>query len=194
MMALLDELLPCFTFRERHAMAIHATGRVILDCASRYRAHDDPLVRIAIGMREKPARLLGRLRRRMLDLDDFTPLGRVGDREMAMGLIGAFWRPDYGLCDIASRADFTACQCRDVCRLVMGFRVEPTTTGQSVLVTETRVSCPTPAVWRRFAPYWYVIRPVSGLIRRRMLARIRQQAEIVGQGGTGHGGQACNRP
>ncbi|NVN35574.1 hypothetical protein [Komagataeibacter swingsii] len=177
MMTLLDDLLPRFTFRERHALAIHATGRVILDCVNRYRAHDDPLVRLAIGLREKPARLLGLSQRRMLDLDDFTPLGRVGDREMAMGLIGAFWRMDYGLVDIPSRADFAACQRLDVCRLVMGFRVEPTATGQSLLVTETRVSCPTPALRRRFAPYWYVIRPVSGLIRRRMLARIRQQAE-----------------
>jgi hypothetical protein len=37
--------------------------------------------------------------------------------------------------------------------------------------------CPTPVMRRKFAPYWYVIRPVSGLIRRRMLGRIRQQAE-----------------
>ncbi|GCE83429.1 hypothetical protein [Komagataeibacter diospyri] len=179
MMPLLDDLLPCFTFRERHAVAIHATGQVILDCVSRYRAHDDPLIRIAISMREKPARLLGLSQRRTLDLDAFIPLGRVGDQEMAMGLVGAFWRMDYGLLDIASRADFAACRRRDVCRLVMGFRVEHAAGGQSLLVTETRISCPTPALRRRFAPYWYLIRPVSGLIRRRMLARIRQQAEAA---------------
>ncbi|MBE7729741.1 hypothetical protein [Komagataeibacter sp. FXV3] len=182
-MALIDDLLPCFTFRERHALRIHATGKTIMDCISRYRAQDDPLIRLAIGLRERPARLLGLSQRRTLDLDDFTPLGRVGDREMVLGLAGAFWRMDYGLVDIASRADFLACQHRNVCRLVMGFTVEPAAVGQSLLVTETRVSCPTPALWRRFAPYWYVIRPVSGLIRRRMLARIRQQAEAVGQDG-----------
>ncbi|WP_306301746.1 phospholipase D-like domain-containing protein [Komagataeibacter kakiaceti] len=44
-------------------------------------------------------------------------------------------------------------------------------------MTETRVFCPTPAVLWRFAPYWYLIRPVSGLIRQRMLAMLRRQAE-----------------
>ena len=176
-MALIDDLLPDFTFRERHALPIHATGDTILDCVSRYRARHDPLIRMAIAMRERPARLLGLSARKALDLDDFTPLGRVGGTEMAMGLIGAFWRMDYGLLGIASRADFMACQRRDVCRLVMGFRVEAAGSGRSLLVTETRVSCPTPAVRRRFAPYWYLIRPVSGLIRRRMLVAIREQAE-----------------
>ncbi|MHC0613679.1 hypothetical protein [Komagataeibacter oboediens] len=177
MMALIDDLLPVFTFRERHALRIRAPGGVIVQCVSRYRARHDPLVRLAIAMREKPARLLGLSQRRALDLDDFTPLGRVGDREVAMGLIGAFWRLDYGLLDIASRSDFMACQRRDVCRLVMSFAVEPAYAGHSLLVTETRVFCPTPAMRQRFAPYWYLIRPVSGLIRRRMLAAIRKQAE-----------------
>jgi len=177
MMALIDDVLPVFTFRERHALPIRAPDGAIMQCVSRYRARHDPLVRLAIAMREKPARLLGLSQRRMLDLDDFTLLGRVGDREVVMGLTGAFWRLDYGLLDIASRADFMACQRTDVCRLAMGFAVEPAHAGHSLLVTETRVFCPTSAMRRRFAPYWYLIRPVSGLIRRRMLAAIRKQAE-----------------
>ncbi|GAN97263.1 hypothetical protein Geu3261_0157_009 [Komagataeibacter europaeus NBRC 3261] len=185
MMALIDDLLPCFTFTERHALRIHATGATIMDCVSRYRAQDDPLIRLAISLREGPARMLGLSQRKTLDLDDFTPLGRVGDREMVMGLAGAFWRMDYGLVDIASVTDFLACRHRNVCRLVMGFTVGPAATGQSLLVTETRVSCPTPALRRRFAPYWHMIRPVSGLIRKRMLARIRQRAEAVEQDGAG---------
>ncbi|SEA49031.1 hypothetical protein [Variovorax sp. YR216] len=39
-------------------------------------------------------------------------------------------------------------------------------------LTETRVQCVDRSALRHFTPYWWVIRPVSGLIRRRLLARI----------------------
>jgi len=121
--------------------------------------------------------MLGLSRTRPLDLDDFAFLGRDRDYGLAFGLIGAFWRADYGLLDIHTVEAFRNCDSMDVCRLVMGFTAESTSGGETVLSTETRVFCPTPNVRRKFTPYWYAIRPVSGVIRRRMLARIRRQAE-----------------
>jgi hypothetical protein len=47
------------------------------------------------------------------------------------------------------------------------------------LVTHTRVHCPDEAQRRRFAPYWFAIRPVSGLIRQRLLRRIAQLARAT---------------
>ncbi|MCA4125719.1 hypothetical protein LDY98_05140, partial [Pseudomonas aeruginosa] len=44
--------------------------------------------------------------------------------------------------------------------------------GATLLHTETRVFCPDRASRLRFTPYWVAIRPVSGLIRRRLLAGI----------------------
>ncbi|GAB6967873.1 hypothetical protein JCM25156A_19100 [Komagataeibacter kakiaceti JCM 25156] len=176
-MTILDDVLPRFTFRERHAITIAAPADRILACVRHYRAREDPLVRTAIRLRETPARLLGRSCRPPLDLDDFTPLGRAGDNELAMGLIGKFWKADYGLLPVTCAASFMACRRDDVCKLAMGFHVHPAPGGRSALMTETRVFCPTPAVLWRFAPYWYLIRPVSGLIRQRMLAMLRRQAE-----------------
>ncbi|NUA31305.1 hypothetical protein [Cupriavidus basilensis] len=178
-MTLIDDFLPHYDFRERHAALVHAPADIILDCVTRQRAQDDPLVRLAIGLRELPSRLMNRSSRPPLDLDDFTFLGREGDSGLAFGLTGAFWRADYGLLDIGSPEAFKATARMDVCQLVMSFNVDANTSGASMLSTETRVFCPTAAVRRRFAPYWYIIRPVSGLIRRRMLARVRRQAEIL---------------
>lgn len=174
---LIDDFLPRFDFREIHTVSIRARPDIVLDCAIRQRAQDDPLIRLAIRLRELPARFSGRPRSRPLDLDDFTFLGRDGNRSLAFGLIGAFWRTDYGLLDIQTPEAFRNSARTDVCRLVMGFAVDSTPSGQTVLTTETRVLCPTSAIRRKFAPYWYAIRPVSGFIRRRMLARIRLQAE-----------------
>lgn len=59
------------------------------------------------------------------------------------------------------------------------FAVHPGTGGRSVLTTETRVLCADPATRRRFRTYWAVVGPFSGLIRREMLAAIRDTAEAA---------------
>lgn len=140
---------------------------------------NDPLERLAIGLRELPSRFLNRSSRSPLDLDDFTFLGREGDSGLALGLTGAFWRADYGLLDIGSPEAFKATVRMDVCQLVTSFNVQANASGASVLSTETRVFCPTAPVRRRFASYWYITSPVSGLIRRRMLARAQRRAESL---------------
>ncbi|POF63907.1 hypothetical protein CFR73_07875 [Novacetimonas maltaceti] len=174
---LLDTILPCYRFVETHHISIRATPARIMACIRAYRTRHDLLVRIAIGMRELPARLLGYRAGRMLDLDDFGILGQDGDTEIVFGLMGAFWKPDYGLVPIASPHAFTSCRRTGLCRLAMGFRITADQdTGHATVMTQTRVDCPDATSYRRFAPYWYAIRPVSGLIRHRMLGQIRAMA------------------
>ena len=177
MMNLLDEFIPRFDFSERHSVDISAPASLIMNAVAAWRNQDDPLVRAAIRLREMPARLLGHARQRNLDLTDFTLLERRGDAALVYGLTGAFWRADYGLCDIPTTDAFlTPCH-DDVCKLALGFSIQPGPHGTQLLVTETRVFCAMDRARRRFTPYWYLIRPVSGLIRRRMLATIREQSE-----------------
>ena len=56
----------------------------------------------------------------------------------------------------------------------------PDAGGGTWLLTETRVWCTDRAALLRFTPYWYLIRPVSGLIRHRLLARVRDAALAAG--------------
>ena len=56
------------------------------------------------------------------------------------------------------------------------FLAEPV--GENTLLTaETRVYCPDRYSLLRFTPYWLAIRPVSGLLRRRMLSASSEIAE-----------------
>jgi hypothetical protein len=98
-------------------------------------------------------------------------LGTAPNREVAYGLAGQFWRLDYGLIPVADGQTFARLQGEP--KLVLNVCVEPEADGCR-LVTRTRVHCPTEALRRRFAPYWYLIRPVSGFIRRRLLAQIHR--------------------
>ncbi|MFC0267065.1 hypothetical protein [Kushneria aurantia] len=64
-----------------------------------------------------------------------------------------------------------------IARLVLGFQVAGMENGARRLTTETRVFCPDRASRRQFTPYWWLIRPVSGLLRRRMLSSIKAHSE-----------------
>ena len=52
----------------------------------------------------------------------------------------------------------------------------------TLLTTETRVYCPDRYSLIMFTTYWLIIRPVSGLLRQRALAAIREIAEHRGGG------------
>jgi len=100
-------------------------------------------------------------------LDDLLPRFHFAER---------FWRADNGLLPIADARAFAACAEPGVAKLVMNFSTEPYGSATR-LVTCTRVFWADAAARRRFLPYWLLIRPVSGLIRRRLLARIKRAAE-----------------
>lgn len=169
-------LLPHYDFSERHAIIIRGQASDILDAVAAFRVQNDPLVRQIIRLRELPGRLMKRLSAPPLDLEDFTLLARTG-HTLAYGLVGAFWHADYGLRSIPSPDAFMAVRQGDLCKLVLGFTVAPISESRCRLITETRVLCLGDKARQRFTPYWFLIRPVSGLLRRRMLWNIRRVVE-----------------
>jgi hypothetical protein len=134
-----------------------------------------------IALRELPGRCLAALgrhnalaRRAAFGFEDFTPIGQGADW-LAFGLVGRFWQADYGLRHVRDGNDFRCFAEPGTARLLLGFRTEPD--GERTrLATVTRIHCPDAESLARMRRYWFVIRPVSGLIRRRMLARIDQAA------------------
>jgi hypothetical protein len=167
-MELIERYLPVHQFEERHSLTIKGSPGWLLDAAHTVAHQPDPLVNRLIGLRELPARLMGRfgqagqLPARPFGIEVFTPLGRDGDHEVA-----------YGLKRRHNVDEFDAVQ--DLPKLVLNFIATPKKNSLCELTT-TRVWCPDATSQRAFTPYWYLIRPVSGLIRKRLLARIDQHA------------------
>jgi len=183
-MSLIDRYLPHYQFVERHALRVRATPAALLDRAADPAVHEDPFIARCIALREAPARLLARcgmqarLPQRPFGLADFTVLGR-SEGEIAFGLAGRFWRADYGLVRFDDPQAFeraSSPQFDGAARLVLNFTARPQQDGSTLLSTETRVHCPDAATRLRFTPYWLLIRPVSGLIRRRILRRLEAAA------------------
>jgi hypothetical protein len=135
-----------------------------------------------IALRESPLRIARALRRTAeappppFGMDRFTLLAR-DDAEIVYGLAGRFWRIDYALAPVAGGLAFERWKVPGSARLAMNFAVRADGAGGAILSTETRVAATDAAGRRAFAPYWYLIRPVSGLIRRRTLHAIRIASE-----------------
>ena len=184
-MELIERLLPQWQFSEQHALVLdgvtpaHAYASIIPGLSTQ-----DPLITQAIALREVPGRLLralglsrNALPSQAFVFHSFALLGQVPNTEVAFGLAGRFWQLDYGLCTVANAEEFAAMI--DHPRLVLNVCVEPLSDHSCRLVTHTRVHCPDKAQRSRFTPYWFAIRPVSGLIRQRLLRRIAQLAQAT---------------
>jgi hypothetical protein len=154
----LDDVLPSYEFATRHEVAVNA-GAVEADRALReVTFREVPLARGLLF-----ARGLGGRRARDNVLATMVPRATVLEDVPGEGIIltltGQFWR----LRGRGSEAPATA---------VIDFRSRP-----GSLTTETRVHVPDAVSRRKFARYWRVVRPFSGVIRVQVLRAAKRRAE-----------------
>lgn len=186
-MHLIDVHLPVYQFSELHCVDISVDPSRVMAQILAHRPEDDRFFRYAIKLRELPMRLMGRSRREgdrpaPFGLDNFTLLQRNDDAEVAYGLAGKLWKADYGQVHIADAQAFRLFDEPGSVKLVVGFTCQLLRPGLTRVTTETRVHCLDADALRSFTSYWYLIRPVSGLIRRRMLKAIARRCEKLTAG------------
>jgi len=154
----LDAYMPTFEFVERHRVRIGA-DRAQADRALRAVTFGDlPFVRVllfvrGLGFRRPDERVLDAMCRRSTVLEDVPGEGIV------LAITGTFWRwrgigPEQ---PAAAVVDFRA--------------------TDGALTTETRVHVANALSRRRFARYWLVVRPFSGLTRIALLRAARRRLE-----------------
>jgi imidazolonepropionase-like amidohydrolase len=154
----LDELLPAYEFATRHAVAVDADREQLDRAVREVTFREVPLVRglllaRGLGANRRDERVLAAMTRRATVLEDVPGEGIV------LSLTGQFWR----LRGRGPEPSATA---------VVEFRASP---GR--LSTETRIHVPDPVSKRRFARYWRVVRPFSGLTRILVLRAAKRRAE-----------------
>ena len=175
--------MPTWQFAEVHHIRSQASPAALLDAAAAYDPAADSLITGALALRESPARLAAALgftsvpaQRPRFSKADFLPLGRLGDEALAYGLVGRFWEPGYGLLPLADAEAFRSFSTPGVAKLLLAFEARPD--GDATRITTlSRLVCADAATRRRVATYWALIRPVSGLIRQRLLGQIKRLAE-----------------
>ena len=155
----LDDFLPSYEFAERHTIAIDADAAGADRAVREVTFKEVPAVRAlllarGLGAGSAGDTVLGAMRRRATVLDDVPGEGIV------LSLSGRFWRVR------GSGGDEPAATA------VVDFRA-----AGGGLTTETRVHVPDPGSRRKFACYWRVIRPFSGLTRILVLRAAKRRAE-----------------
>jgi hypothetical protein len=172
---LLDEIMPAFDFGNRHTIVIAAPPKRVSEAMETTRL-DSPVIRVLFRLRGLQSRR-GTLRETFTS-EGFRILMEKPGEEVVVGVAGRFWtfnqRPN--LQAPSDARTFVAFNEPGCAKAAMNFRVEPLRDGGARLTTETRVACVDRAAYRSFAPYWMLIRPFSGWIRREMLRGIRNAA------------------
>lgn len=181
-MQIIDKYLPEYGFSEVHGCDVTASPEVVLNAAIAYRPETDTFFRSMIALREAPMRALALFGRRKTSvappfgLHEFTLLDHQPGQALVYGLVGEFWKADFGLRKVESAQDYLAFHTAGIAKLALAFTVTEQG-GKTRLVTETRIFCPDRKSHMRFLPYWYLIRPVSGMIRNRILRSIKSASE-----------------
>lgn len=185
-MSLIDYYAPRFQYSETHKIHIYGSEAKIMNAILTHQATHDPLIQKMLSLRALPDALWQKLsfqrsEEPSFSMDSFTVLGQNHHKELVFGLIGKFWRPDFGLIRPGTAAAFYAFEKKGVAKLVLNYRlnsIDPIK-QEVCLSTQTRIVCPDFGSWLFCGGYWLLIRLGSGMIRRRMLKNIKKQVESL---------------
>ena len=188
---LLDEVLPDYDAKKRHAIAIAAPAHRVYAELLRYDFAGSRVTSVLMALRgygalraraagEPPGSLSARLER-----FGFTLLAEEPGEELVFGLVGRFWRPDGDLQRV-SAPEFASFRepgfAKAAWNLRVGSGLHLPHGGSGLhlphceLSTETRVQCLGDEARRKFLRYWRLVEPFSGLIRTSMLRGVRRAA------------------
>lgn len=96
--------------------------------------------------------------------------------ELALGLVGAFWRRDYGVAHV--RADeFAGFAEPGYAKTVADLSLRPYGFGRTLLTYENRTLTTDEASRKAFRRYWLVLRPFVLVLMRTALVEVKQEAE-----------------
>ena len=167
---------------EYHETVIHAPIQTVYDALRTTDFGASPVILMLLRLRQLPASL-GKPRqpRTILNLEaimksGFVLLGENPPDEIALGVIGQFWKLSGGRSSVDA-ASFEAFDEPGYAKAVWNFSLVDLGASVTRLATETRVVCTDRASKLRFRLYWALIRPFSGLIRREALRAIRTKLE-----------------
>ena len=181
---LIDSFAPNPDAVETHSIVIKAPRETVYRVLKTADLGQSFIIKSLLALRSLPgfiARPCAMPRRRQITLQTlmdsgFGLLAEKPGEEIVLGITGRFWRP-VGNVSPFNRPDFDQPVRAGFARGAWNFSVSEPIPGQTLLTTETRVTCGDPASRRKFLAYWLVVRPFSGLIRLIMLKSVRKIAE-----------------
>jgi hypothetical protein len=191
---LLNEIVPTYDYTEVHSIHVKATPEAAYRAVNEITmAEISPIMGWLFFLRTLPEKVAGRngatlspqgpLLSSMLK-NGFTKLAEEKSAEIVFGMIvpgtiGRVWQKSSGRTpELRNAEEFLAFNNTAYLKVVANYYVKKAATpGYVIISTESRTKALSASARAKFAPYWRVIRPFSGLIRRLMLRGIKRRAE-----------------
>lgn len=167
----MSSVLPEYHFSERHSIRVAAPPERIWAVVRHGELLAHPVVRLLMGLRGMRRKTPRTFSLELCVEEGFSIVKEEPPREIVLALEGPFWRPDCKLRPVDADTFRTPIP-HGVARAAWDFTIA----DDGTVTTETRVLCAADSR-RKFAVYWFFIRPFSGLIRRMILRSIRKAAE-----------------
>jgi hypothetical protein len=184
----LDSVMPSYD------VAISERVLVRTDPATTYRAAHgldlltvhSPLLDAAMWVRQVPSRLTGRAAPRPprlvigegVGIPGWLVLGEQEGIEIVFGAVGRFWQPVIEWHEVGA-AEFPGFAEPGWGKIAANFTVLPYGSGKTLLSYECRTATTDLQSRRRFARYWWLIRPFVAHILRATLRQIQANAEAA---------------
>ncbi|GAC1659434.1 MAG: hypothetical protein NVS4B3_27780 [Gemmatimonadaceae bacterium] len=112
----------------------------------------------------------------VIEANGFTRLAANPRTELVLGAEGRFWTLKGERSPLSAAAIRGSAPPPGTARAVWNFSFHSEGADVTLVTTETRVLRADAATRRRFLPYWAIIRPGRGLIRRAMVRRLDETA------------------
>ena len=178
---ILDEFMPVWQFRERHARRVPAPPAEVFAAIKNVRANEILFFKTLTWIRRGGRRTSESI----LNAGDSAPLLEVATRsgfiylgEVAPGelVVGTVVIAAPGVECALTPQTFKTTLAPGFALAAMNFLVTPDGKGGSLVSTETRVFANNASARKRFARYWRIIYPGSALIRRMWLRAVARRA------------------
>ena len=170
---LIDKYLPDFHYSEKHSIDILSNRGTIAAELENSDFSDSKVIRLLFWLRGMPSKSISMSR---LTDGGFVELERIANDEIVIGLIGQFWKANGNLQKFDT-LQFQNFNTPNFLKAAWNFKIYAREGGWCSLSTETRVFCTDESSKRRFAKYWFFVKPFSGLIRMEILKVVKKASE-----------------
>jgi len=169
---LIDKYLPKYTFNEFHEIVVNSPIENVYDVTKDFDLSKSQIITFLFRIRGLPTKRLNL--QNFIDDIGFTNLEENYPYESLVG----FWAR-VKIAPIPSYEDFIKNSISPWIKVVWNFQFEKLVKDETKVSTETRVLCVAPITKFTFGLYWFIIKPFSGLIRKKMLKIIKDDSEAT---------------
>ena len=173
----LDLFVPDFDFGSQHQISVRAPETKTFSALQSASLTDTPMAKLLMRLRgygDLRTRAGESLADQLVRLG-FVRLNFVAPHEMVFGIVGRFWRPDGCIVPL-SASEFVLFEQPGYAKAAWNLAVHQITPERTLLTTETRIQVFGREA-KKFAAYWALVKPFSGLVRRSLLRRVKRLAE-----------------